>query len=97
MRSLEVVVLLEGLGDGFRLLQISRPIQGQAFLLRGAVEAFDKAILLGMMRITDVNLNAQTRAKTNQSGREVTARWTADPTRITIQGDASGGSHIWRG
>ena len=52
--------------------------------------ALDKGILLGMMRITDVNLDAQTGAKPDQGGGKITARWTAHPTRIPIQGDAAG-------
>src|SRR5438128_2698419 len=90
MRALEVVVLHEGLRDRASLLQVGWPLHGQTLLLIAAMVAFDKGVLLGMMRITDVDLDAQTGAKTEQSCRKITACWTADPTRIAIQGDARG-------
>ena len=90
MRPLHVVVLHEDLGRGFGLLQVGRPIQREAFLLIGSVVAFDKAVLLGMVRSTKVNLDAQTGPKTDQGSRKITARWTAHPARIAIERNAFG-------
>src|SRR5437588_5723130 len=52
--------------------------------------ALHKRILLGMVRLTDLDLDAQTRAKTEQGRRKITACWTAHPARIAIQGDQLG-------
>lgn len=70
MRALHVVVLYEGGRGRLGLLQVRRPIQGEALLLIGPVVAFDKTILLGVMRITDVDLDAQTGAKARASRQE---------------------------
>ena len=90
MRPLHVVVLHEDLGRGFGLLQVGRPIQREAFLLIGAVVAFDKAVLLGVMRLAELDLNTQTGSKAHQSRRKITARRTAHPARIAIEGNAFG-------
>ena len=87
MRPLHVVVLHEGLGRGFGLLQVGRPIQREAFLLISAVVAFDKAVLLGVMRLAELDLHPQTGSKAHQSRGEIAARRAAHPTHITIQGD----------
>jgi hypothetical protein len=62
----------------------------EALGLRGAMVALHKRILLGMVRLTDLDLDAQTRAKTEQGRRKITACWTAHPARIAIQGDQLG-------
>ena len=90
MRALHVIVPHEGGRDRLGLFQVGRPIQGEALLLIGPVVAFDKTILLGVMRITDVDLDAETGAKAQQGSRKVTARWAAHPARIAVQGDALG-------
>ena len=60
MGSLLIVVRHEPTGHPLRLLQGGRPIQAEALLLIGAVRAFDQAVLLGMTRRTDLNVDAQT-------------------------------------
>jgi hypothetical protein len=90
MRSLDVVVPHEGGSCRFGLLQVRRPIHGEALLLRGSVVSFDKGVLLRVMRITDLDLDAQTGSKAQQGGRKVTARRAAHPARIAIQGHALG-------
>ena len=97
MRPLHVVVLHEGSGRSFGLLQVRRPIHGQTLFLRGSVVAFDKAILLPMMRITDVDFNAQTGAKPDQRGRKITACGTAHPAWIAIQGNPCGSTILGQG
>ena len=90
MRSLSIVVLDEGSGRIGSLLQVCGPIDGEAFFLIGAIVAFDKGVLLRMMRSTDLDLDAQTGAKAHQSRRKITALWTADPACITIERDERG-------
>ncbi len=90
MRSLQVVVPHEGLGHGRGLLQVSWPIEGQALFLVGAVVALDEAILLGLLGVTDDDLDAQTGPKAHQSGGKITARRAAHPAGIAIQGDGAG-------
>ena len=90
MRALHVVVPHEGSGHRLGLCQVCRSVQSQALCLIGAVVPFDKTILLGVMRITDVDLDAETGTKAQQGGRKVTARWAAHPARIAVQGDALG-------
>jgi hypothetical protein len=92
MRPLHVIVLHEGFRRGFGLGDVCRPISAQALLLVGAVVAFDKTVLLGMVGITDVNVDAQTGPKTNQSCWKIAACRTAHPTGIAIQRDALGAS-----
>ena len=90
MGTLKVVM-----GDKVRcdlpgLLQVSRPVDGQALLLIGAVVAFDKGILLGVVRSTDLDLNAQTGSKAHQGRGKITALRAAYPAHIPIQGDLLG-------
>ena len=92
MRSLSVVVLDKGSGRIGGVLQVCRPIDGEALFLIGAIVALDKAILLWVMRSTDLDVDAQTGAKADQSRGKITALGTADPARIAIQGDAGGTS-----
>ncbi|BCL83895.1 hypothetical protein ccbrp13_70520 [Ktedonobacteria bacterium brp13] len=51
------------------------------------METFDIGILLRMMRITDVHLDAQTSAKTQQRGTKITVLRTADKACVAVQGD----------
>ncbi len=95
MRALHVVVSHEGSRGRLGLFQVDRPIQGEALLLISAVVALDKTILLGVMRITDVDLDAETGPKAQEGGRKVTARWAAHPARVAVQGDALGADHTW--
>ena len=85
--TLDMVVLDEGLGDLPRLLQGGRTIQGETLLLIGAIRAFHKGVLLGVLRITDVHLDAQTGTEAHQRRGKITARRTAHPARIAIQGE----------
>ncbi|BCL78790.1 hypothetical protein ccbrp13_12550 [Ktedonobacteria bacterium brp13] len=41
-------------------------VDAEALLIERAVKSFDVGILLGMMRITEVHLDAQTTAKAQQ-------------------------------
>src|SRR5918911_1403211 len=82
MRSLQVGVSHEGSGAGLGLLQVSRPVQAEALFLIGAVVPFHKGILFGMMRLTDLDLDAQTGTKAQQGRRKITAGWTAHPAPI---------------
>jgi hypothetical protein len=59
MRALDVVVFDEGLGDPTSLLQVSRPLQSEALLLRGPVVALDECILWGMVSSADLDFNPQ--------------------------------------
>ena len=85
--TLDIVVLDEGLGDLSRLLQGGRTIQGETLLLIGAMIAFHKGVLLGVLRITDVHLDAQTGTEAHQRRGKITAMRTAHPARIAIQGE----------
>jgi hypothetical protein len=77
MRPLHVGVLHEGSGRGFGSLQVSRPNQSEALFLIGPVVPFDKAILLGVMGITDVDVDTQTGSKPDEGRRKITTRGTA--------------------
>ena len=90
MRSLHVVVLDEGRGYIGSVLQVRRPIDGEALFLIGAIVAFDKAILWRMMRSTDLDRDAQTGTKAQQGRRKITALRTAHPARIAIERDKGG-------
>ena len=90
MWSFHVVVLDESCGRIGGLLQARRPIDGEALFLIGAIVALDKAILLGVMSRTDLDFDAQTGAKAQQSRRKITALGTAHPARITIERDERG-------
>jgi hypothetical protein len=79
--TLHVIVQHEQLGGGLSLRQVAGSIKGEALLLIGAMIAFDKRILLGMVRITDVHVNAQTRSEAQEGGGKVTASRTADESR----------------
>ena len=48
------------------------------------------ALLLGMMRIAHLDVNVQTGRQAEQGRREVAPFRTANPTRVTIQGDLAG-------
>ena len=84
MGSLHVVVPHEGSGHNFGLCQVCRPVQGQALCLIGAVVAFDKGILLGVLRVADLNLDTQTGPKAHQRRGKIAACWTAHPARIAV-------------
>src|SRR5438552_17221566 len=90
MRSLHIVVPHESRCGGLGVLQVRRPVEGQALLLIGAVVPFDKAVLLGGLRVADHDLDAEAGAKTKQGRRKIAARRTADPARIAIEGDGRG-------
>src|SRR5205809_6729416 len=90
MRPLQVVVPHEGSGHRLGLLQVRRPIQGEALLLIGAVVPFAKTIVLGLLRIADVDLDAEAGAKAHPGRRKIAALWTAHPARIAVPGDALG-------
>ena len=97
MRPLDVVVPHEGLGGDFGLFQVRRPIQGEALFLIGAVVPFDKGVLLGVMRLAELDLNTQTGSKAHQSRRKITASWAAHPARIAVQGNARGAAILDQG
>jgi hypothetical protein len=73
MRSFKVGMFDERLRILTCLLQVGRPSQGEALRLVGAIEPLNKRILLGVMRITDVDFHAQAGSKTDESGRKITA------------------------
>ncbi len=90
MRPLQVVVPHESSGHSFGLFQVCRSVQSQALCLRGAVVPFDKAVLLGLMRVADLHLDAQAGAKAHQGRRKIAACGTTHPARIAIKSDALG-------
>lgn len=54
------------------------------------MRAFDEAILVRMMGITDLHLNAQTGCKAQEGGREIAAMGTADPAHVAVESDLLG-------
>ncbi len=90
MRPLHVVVPHEGSGHRCGLFHVCRSVQSQALCLIGAVVPFDKAVLLGLLRVADLHLNAQAGAKAHQGRRKIAACGAAHPARITIKRDALG-------
>ena len=90
MRALPIVMFAKGLCDFAHLLQGRGAMAGKAFLLRGAVISFDKAMLLRMMRLTDQDCYPDGVTEADQGRREVRALWSPHPPRIAIQRDGSG-------
>jgi hypothetical protein len=68
------------------LLKGGWAIDGQAFLLIGAVKALHKSILLRVMGITDLDLDVQARTEAQKGRGEITALGTPYPARISIHG-----------
>src|SRR5438034_7761409 len=95
--SLHVVVLHEGAGDGSGLLEGSGLIEGQALLLIAAMVPFDKRVLLGMMRLADLDLDAQTGPKAQEGCRKIAALRAAYPACIPIQGNPLGATVLRQG
>src|SRR5881396_811046 len=92
MGSLPVVVVIKGGGDFAHLLKGRGVMLGKTLLLIGAVVAFDKAILLWVVRLADQHYHPQGLAKTQQSGREVAALGSPDPAGVPVEGNGVGQS-----
>ena len=97
MRALPIVMFAKGLCDFAHLLQGRGAMAGKAFLLRGAVISFDKALLLRMMRLTNQDRYPDGVTEADQGSREIRALRGTHPTRVPIQRDGAGQSvHLKR-
>jgi hypothetical protein len=90
MRPLPVVMLLIRSGHFAGFLQRARPMHKHAFVFVRAVITFDVGLLLGLMRRTDVGVDAQTEQKPTQSRGEIAATLAAYPTWIAVKGEHAG-------
>jgi hypothetical protein len=78
MRALPIVVVLIGTGDFTGFLERARPMQKPPLVLVRTVIAFHVGLLLGLVRRTDIGLNAQAQQKPAQGGGEVATTLAAD-------------------
>src|SRR5712691_985739 len=92
MGTLPVIVLHKGVRHLAHLRERGGTMPREALLLIGAVVPFDKAILLWMVRIADDYRHTQHVTKADQGDREVAALWSANPARVSIQGNRLGES-----
>ena len=84
MGSFDIIVLHKRLGGGLRLRQVTRLIHGQAFFLIAAVVAFDEAILLWVLRGTDLHRDVQAGTEADEGRGKVEAFGTPDPAGIAV-------------
>lgn len=73
MRPLPVIVASKRLRHLAHLIQGLGTLSLQAFLVEGPVIPFDKAILLGVMRIAEEHRDSERVTIAHQGSREVTA------------------------
>jgi hypothetical protein len=86
--SFAVVVFAEAGGDFPCLLKRPGAINQQTFFFVGAIKPLHKPVLLGMMRITHLDIDVQTGTGAESGRRKVAALGAANQSGISIHGDA---------
>jgi len=87
VRSLCIVVVQEAGGDLTHLLKCLGTMHLDALLVKRSMVSFDKGVLVGSMRRTDVRLDPQTQQKAHERRRKIAPGGSTNETRIAIKGD----------
>lgn len=94
MRTVFVIEVLKGVGDGVGRVEVARPVDAQAFIFEGAMLALDEGIFVGAARRTDRDRDPSTQPKPDKRRRKGPWLLGADEPWIAVKGDLTREAHL---